>query len=396
MIASMSMGKTFFALAALAVAGGIGYLVYERIGELDEPSPGRRGQAERIAPVEAAPVTRGVIELRREFTGTLTAFEEFVVAPKVSGRIEEITVDLADTVRRGQVVARLDNAEYVQELAQAEADLEVARANVSEAESLLAIANRELERVRTLVARGVSSDAELDSARSNQLARAAHVEVTRAQEIRARASVEAARIRLGYTEVTADWGGGHDERVVAERFVNEGETVAANAALLRIVELEPMSAEFFVTERDYAMMETGQGVDIATDAYPGETFTAEIARISPVFLASARQARVRLEVENPDLRLKPGMFMRASVLIERVEDALIVPEQALVIREGELGVFQVAPERDRVAWRAVETGIRNGDRVQIVAGEIDGLVVTLGQQLLDDGSRVSVVEGDGG
>ncbi|MCZ7596912.1 MAG: biotin/lipoyl-binding protein [Gammaproteobacteria bacterium] len=108
------MGKTFAALAALAVAGGTGYLVYERIGELDEPTPGRRGQVERIAPVEAAPVTRGVIELRREFTGTLTAFEEFVVAPKVSGRIEEITVDLADTVRRGQVVARLDNAEYVQ------------------------------------------------------------------------------------------------------------------------------------------------------------------------------------------------------------------------------------------------------------------------------------------
>jgi len=395
MIASMSIGKTFAALVALGVAGGIGYLVYDRIGEAGEPSPGRRGQVERVAPVEAAPVTRGAIERRREFTGTLTAFEEFVVAPKVSGRIEEVTVDLADTVRRGQVVARLDNAEYVQELAQAEADLEVARANVSEAESLLAIANRELERVRTLVARGVSSDAELDSARSNQLARAAHVEVTRAQEVRARASVEAARIRLGYTEVAADWRGGHDERVVAERFVNEGETVAANAPLLRIVELEPMSAEFFVTERDYAMMKTGQGVDIATDAYPGETFTAEIARISPVFLASARQARVRLEVDNPDMRLKPGMFMRASVLIERVDDALIVPEQALVIREGQTGVFQVARERDRVAWREVETGIRDGERVQIVGGEIGGLVVTLGQQLLDDGSRVSVVEGDG-
>lgn len=391
----MSMGKTFAALVALAVAGGIGYLVYDRIGEAGEPSPGRRGQAERVAPVEAGPVTRGAIQRRREFTGTLTAFEEFVVAPKVSGRIEEITVDLADTVMRGQVVARLDNAEHVQELAQAEADLEVARANVSEAESLLTIANRELERVRTLVARGVSSDAELDSARSNQLARAAHVEVTRAQEARARASVEAARIRLGYTEVAADWRGGHDQRVVAERFVNEGETVAANAPLLRIVELEPMSAEFFVTERDYAMMNPGQSVEIATDAYPGEMFAAEIARISPVFLASARQARIELKVENPDLRLKPGMFMRASVLIERVDDALIVPEQALVIREGQTGVFQVTAERDRVAWRTVETGIRDAERVQIVAGEIDGLVVTLGQQLLDDGSRVSVVEGDG-
>ncbi len=389
------MGKIFAALVALAVAGGIGFLVYERIGELDEPSPGRRGQAERIAPVEAAPVTRGTIQRRREFTGTLTAFEEFVVAPKVSGRIEEITVDLADTVMRGQVVARLDNAEHVQELAQAEADLEVARANVSEAESLLTIANRELERVRTLVARGVSSDAELDSARSNQLARAAHVEVTRAQEARARASVEAARIRLGYTEVAADWRGGHDQRVVAERFVNEGETVAANAPLLRIVELEPMSAEFFVTERDYAMMNPGQSVAVATVADPGLKFAAEIARNSPGVHAPARPARVELKVENPDLRLKPGMFMRASVLIERVDDALIVPEQALVIREGQTGVFQVTPERDRVAWRAVETGIRDAERVQIVAGEIDGLVVTLGQQLLDDGSRVSVVEGDG-
>ena len=101
----------------------------------------------------------------RTFSGSLQAHAEFVVAPKVSGRVERLDVDLADSVTRGQLVARLDNDEYVQALRQAQADLAVAKANLAEAESLLKIAQRELQRIDKLRQRGVSSESQVDTAR---------------------------------------------------------------------------------------------------------------------------------------------------------------------------------------------------------------------------------------
>ncbi|MEJ2396088.1 MAG: biotin/lipoyl-binding protein, partial [Candidatus Thiodiazotropha sp.] len=213
-------------LVLLLVAGVIGWQVYARLQETGGGSKGKKDQA-RPVPVEVAPIEVGEIELRRAFSGTLQADTEFVVAPKVSGRIEQIDVDLADLVTRGQLVARLDNDEYVQAVRQAEADLAVARANLAEAESLLKIAERELARVERLRQKGVSSESQRDTAKADQLAKQAHVEVTRAQMTRAQAELETARIRLGYTQVKADWGSGSEQRIVAERYVDEGETVSA-------------------------------------------------------------------------------------------------------------------------------------------------------------------------
>ena len=93
-------------------------------------------------PVDVAPIQHGSIALQREFSGELEALAEFVVAPKVSGRVERVLVNIADTVKRDQVVAELDNDEYVQAVAQARADLEVSRANLSEAHSSLETADR--------------------------------------------------------------------------------------------------------------------------------------------------------------------------------------------------------------------------------------------------------------
>jgi RND family efflux transporter MFP subunit len=374
------------------VAAAIGWPVYERLLE-QEPGVGdASGQQIRPVPVEVAPIRVGSIELRRNFSGTLQAFSAFVVAPKVSGRIEQIEADLADIVTRGQVVARLDNDEYVQALRQAEADLAVARANQAEADSLLKIAERELQRIDKLRQKGVSSESQRDTAKADQLARQAHVEVTRAQVVRARAELETARIRLGYTQVKADWGSGSERRIVAERFVDEGETVSANAQLLRIVELDPIKVVFFVTERDYAQLQTGQNASLTTDAYPDESFPAEITRISPVFRENTRQARVELKVDNPELRLKPGMFVRVDVVLKRADSVTIVPDQALTRRDGQDGVFLLDERGLQVSWRPVQVGIRQSRQVGVEGEGLQGRVVVLGQQLLDDGSTVAVAE----
>jgi RND family efflux transporter MFP subunit len=382
--------KTWLSLLAiLLLAGLVGRPLYQR---LQETADGLKPPNEmaRPVPVEVTPIELGAIERRRAFSGTLQAYSEFVVAPKVGGRIEQIEVDLADRVSRGQVVARLDNDEYVQAVRQAEADLAVARANLAEAQSLLKIAERELERVDKLRQRGVSSESQRDSAKADQLAKQAHVAVTRAQVMRAKAELETARIRLGYTHVTAGWSRGNQHRVVAERYVDEGETVSPNAQLLRIVELDPIKVVFFVTERDYALLKPGQAANLATDAYPGESFPAVIVRISPVFREMTRQAQVELKVENPELRLKPGLFARVDVVMERAESVAIVPEQALVSRHGQEGLFLVNESGTQVSWRPIQVGIRQSQRAEVIGEGLQGRVVVLGQQLLDDGSLITI------
>jgi RND family efflux transporter MFP subunit len=366
----------------------LAWSIYQRLaGDTDNAT--RRDDRQPV-PVEVAAIEHGPIELLRTFSGTLEARAEFVVAPKVSGRVEQLDVDLADSVIKGQTVALLDDAEYVQAVARAQADLEVARAGHAEADSLLKIAERELKRIDQLRERGVTSESQRDTAKADQLAKQALVEVTRARVASAEADLEAARIRLGYTKVSADWRGGSERRVVAERYVDEGETVAANAPLLRIVELDPITAVFYVTERDYARLQVDQTATLSTDAYPGAVFPGSIRRIAPVFRESTRQARVELRVDNPGLRLKPGMFARATVMLDRVEQAIIVPEQALTTRDGQEGVFMVGGDGDTAVWREVQTGIHQGDRVQVTGEDLHGRVVILGQQLLDDGTPVHV------
>jgi RND family efflux transporter MFP subunit len=156
--------------------------------------------------------------------------------------------------------------------------------------------------------------------------------------------------------------------------------------------MNPITAVFFVTERDYALLRTGQVVTLRTDAHPDAAFEGRIARIAPVFQESTRQAQVEVDVDNADLRLKPGMFVRVTVVLDRVEDATIVPEQALVRRDGRDGVFVVAGDGQTVAWREVEVGFRQGGRVQVTGDGLNTQVVTLGQQLLEDNSAVSVAE----
>jgi len=304
--------------------------------------------------------------------------------------VERLSVNISDPIKRGQVVGELDNDEYVQAVAQVRADLAVAEAKLSQARSTLEIASRELSRIETLRGRGVASEAQLDTAKANQLAKQGEHEVARAQVLRAKSSLETANTRVGYTRIIGSWGGGADQRVVAERYVDEGETVSANTPLLRIVELDPIAGIVFVAERDYALLQPGQEFVLATDAFPGEEFHGRIERIAPVFKQASRQARVELHIDNPRQRLKPGMFIRATVMLDRKDNATILPERALTKREDRVGVFLVDESGSSVVWREVVLGIRDGSRVQVVGEALSGRVVTLGQQLLDDGSPISI------
>lgn len=378
-------------IVTLAVIGGLALAIVWRLGQIEEQGEGPRGGASGPVPVEVANIEVGPIADRRVFSGTLAANRRFAVAPKVAGRIERLEVNLGDRVKRGQVVAELDDDEFVQAEAQAQADLLVAEANVIEASSALDIAGREYDRVQTLKNRGVASEAQLDAAEALREARKAEFAVANAQVKRAESAVETARIRRSYTRVTASWPEDDDQRVVAERFVDAGDTVSANAPLVSVVQIDPLIAQVYVAERDYDRLNVGQKAKLSTDAFPGETFDANIVRIAPVFRQASRQAAVELHVSNIDHRLKPGMFARVEIVLGEVKDATIVPESAIVKRDF-MGVFIVNEKEKTVTLHEVTLGITDRGRVQITGDQIEGRVVTLGQQLLDTGSAITIPE----
>lgn len=392
MTLSFGMKISFSRIAVFTVLGlvvAVGLWSW-RNAAADDAAGGPEREA-RPAPVAVARVERGSIELRRTISGTLEAHSEFVVAPKVSGQVRAVAVDIADTVSRGQIVAELDDAEFVQEVLRAKADLAVAEANLAEARSLREISQREIERFDTLRDRGFTSASQYETAESESLAREAQLKVAEAELRRAEASLEAARIRARYTRIAVDWPDGGESRLVADRFADPGDTVGTNEPILRIVELDTITAVIFVTERDYARLSPGQSARFETDAFPGEVFTGVVERIAPVFREATRQARVELAIDNADHRLKPGMFVRVRLTLDQADGVVIVPEPALTRRQNQTGVFVVVEDAElAVRWVPVTVGIQNAGRVEVSGEGVEGRVVVLGHQLIEDGSRIVI------
>lgn len=387
-----AMKKIIGIACVVLVFAGLGFGIWWRLSQQGEQQQ-RRGGSDRAAPVAVAPVEVGSIERRRQFTGSLEATAGFRVAPKVPGRIAQLHVDISDVVKRGQLIAELDSDEYTQAHKQAQADLRVAQANLKAAESALEIASREMQRIDQLKQRGVASDSQFDEARAAYLQAQANVAVTEARYERSQAELEAASIRLGYTKIHADWSGLDDHRTVSRRFVDAGDNVSANDPIVTIIEYDPIKAVITVTERDYARLRVGQLVALTTGAYPGETFRGAVKRISPVFESASRQATVELAIDNPDGRLKPGMFVRADAMLEKLDGVTIVPERALVRRAGSEAVFVVDDDAMTVALVPVRVDVRQGGRASVQSltdTPVAGQVVTLGQQLIDDGSSITI------
>jgi RND family efflux transporter MFP subunit len=324
-----------------------------------------------------------------EYTGTLRAKTRVVVAPKIAGRLNQLKVDIGDKVRSGQLLAVLEDEEYHQQVIQAEANLKVAEATLNEAKSLLSIAERNFARARNLHKTGVQSDAELDKANSAYQSQLARFNVAEAQLANRKAALANARVRLSYTRIRASWDRGSPLRYVGERFADEGSLLATNRAILSIIELEPIIAVINVTDQEYFRLKTGQPATITSSAFSGKVFTGRILRIAPMLQETSRQARVEIEVDNKDLLLKPGMFINARIEFSQKDNITIVPYNAVAKREGKQGIFLVDVKNKRARFQAVETGIIEKDRVEIVkpAG-ISGYVVVMGHYLLESEGRV--------
>jgi RND family efflux transporter MFP subunit len=223
----------------------------------------------------------------------------------------------------------------------------------------------------------------LDSDKSNFTAKKSRLELANAQVEQREAALKSANIRLSYTVLVTTEPG-----FIGERYVDEGSLLAPNAPVVSVIGIDTVIVQTTVIERIYGRIQIGQTAEVEVDAFPTKRFNGIVSRIAPMLQEASRVAKMEIEVANDSLFLKPGMFTKLSVVLAKKDSAQVVPTQALVGRAGENGIF-VIPDSAAVArYLPVQVGIASPDKTEILSPQLHGLVVTLGQHLLEDGSPV--------
>jgi RND family efflux transporter MFP subunit len=379
--------KVILIAVIIVIIGLIGWQIIQKVIQSSQGSDFERG-AMPVA-VEVEPVKKSIIRDLGNFTGSLVPRSQYMVAPKIAGRLEKLMVNIGDWIERNQLIAVLDDEEYSQQVRQAEADLQVANANLEESKSSLDVAKREWERVQELHKKGISADSELDSVKGAYSTQEARYKVAQAQVSHRQASLEAANVRLSYTQIRASWEKGADRRVIGERLVDEGAMLTPNSPILSILEINPLLAVIHITDKDYFRVKRGQTAVISTDALPGKTVSGEIIRIAPLLKETSREARIEIEVPNLEGILKPGMFINVQIEFATLEEATVVPVSSIVKRDNQQGIFLVDMENKIARFVPVKIGISNNELAEIIEpASLSGLVVTLGQHLLAHGSPI--------
>jgi RND family efflux transporter MFP subunit len=390
------MKKYIAVFLLLLAAGALGWQIYQKAFALptDQARPGRQGRSAAVA-VETKPVEKKNIRDVGAFTGTLVPRSQAVVAPKVAGRLEKLMVNIGDRVHRGDLIAVLDDDEFIQQVEQARAELEVAKANVEEAHSAMLTSRREYERARALREKKIASESDLDSATAQYSVQQAKHKVALAQVTQKEAALRAAKVRLSYTRIQASWDNGEAARIIGERFVDEGSMLSSNTPIVSILDIDNVTAVIHVNERHYTQVTPGRTAVISNDAYPEKTFTGRIVRRAPLLRETSREARIEIDVPNSDELLRPGMFVRVEVEFSRHENATVVPVSALANRDGRQGVFIVDSEAAKARFVPTKLGILSGGYAEVLdPSDLSGHVVTLGQHLLEDGAPV-IIPGSG-
>lgn len=363
----------------LLVAAGVGV----RLAKREKPAS---QTASRPIPVEVARAGRGEVRRVVEYSGRLAPETEVNIVPKIPGRIAEICADVGDRVKRGQVLVRLEDAELVAALHSAEAGLAAAEANARIAAAALEDARRNLERMRQLYEAGAVSQQQLEQAQLNYDRAAAGV--AEAQVRQAQAAVEAARLQLANAVITSPIDG-----VVTARYADPGALAGNAQPVLTLAAIDSVQVQISVTGDDVNKIGVGQQVKVSVPSAGDRVFMGRVARIAPAADPRSRLYPVEIAISNPDHALKPGMFARVELTIDVRKDAIRVPLQALVTKDGEKVLFVV--ESGRARERKVKVGISDERYAEIISGLRAGeLVVVSGQEFLTDGTPV--VTGDTG
>jgi HlyD family secretion protein len=360
-------------VAILATFSGTAILV----NAADEKKPAASGAAPATA--KAALTVTAVrpqptdLAIKLSANGNIAAWQETIVGAEVNGlRLTDVRVNVGDIVKRGQVLASFAPETINAELAQQ-------RASVAEAEASLAEANANAARAKTLEASGALSAQQI-----NQYMTAA--KTAEARLAAARAVASSAQIRLRNTRVLAP-----DDGVISARAATVGSIVQAGQEMFRLIRNNRLEWRAELTSTELDKITIGQKVNVVTPA--GTSVPGRVRMVAPTVDPQTRQALVYVDLinEKKDLNFpaKAGMYAKGEFALGS-SNALTVPSQAVVVRDGFSYVFELKPD-NRVSQRKVTVGRRTTDRTEVLNGlAAETSIVASGAGFLNDGDLVAI------
>ena len=330
--------------AFVVLAGPVAALAQQKSGE---PPP---------MPVKAAPVTRATLNVEVTAVGTLRADETVMIRPEIAGRVATIHFKEGQTVNAGEALVTLDQDEYKAQLAGSSAQVGLEESSY--------------QRLQDLQRKNLTSQQNLDE--------------TKARLDAARAQQELNQVRLERTVIRAPFAG-----TVGLRLVSPGAYVKPGDDIANLESLGAMKLDFRVPETYLARLNVGQTLTTRVDAWPDQSFEGSIYAIDPALDPETRTVLLRARLPNKGNKLRPGLFARVSLILERRENALVAPEQAIVPVGQQTLVYRVVD--GKAVMTPVKLGLRRPGQVEILEGLNAGdLVVTDGQLKIRDGAPVAV------
>jgi membrane fusion protein, multidrug efflux system len=325
------------------------------------PSAESKSERPPAVSVQVVPARARTVDRTIDIVGTLHPSQEAHLAAEVEGQIKRVRVDLGDRVSAGQVLVEIDTDMLSAALRQADVRAQNAGADAERAESL----RRE----------GVVSPQEYDRLRTARDA--------------ARAERDVAAIRLAHATVRAPIAG-----AVTARNVDAGDYARAGSPLVTIVDDHLLRLRGEVAERSVPEVAVGQELRGEVDAFPGLTVRGRVARLNAALDTKNRSLTLEAEVDNADLRLRPGFFVRGSVLTQRGVATVSVPAGVVQTFAGVTHLYVLSGDVARE--REIQIGQRFEDEIEVVSGLAAGEpVIVSGLTRLHDGSPVEVAKAEG-
>jgi len=339
-------------LVIIAIAAG-GYYWYQHVNGTATET-GTAAPMDFAMPVEAAIVKQEALVRSIVAVGSLLANEQVMLQPEFEGKVVTIHFKEGQKVNKDDLLVTLDDSIYRAELNQAEARLKLSQANT--------------KRINALRKKGLSNEQEEDQAISE-------LGVNKASRV-------LARTRLQKMAIHAPFAG-----TVGLRSISEGDYLSRGQDIVTLINSNPIKLEFRIPEVYLSEVAIGQNVDVLVDAFRGEKFSGEVYAIAPEVDVGGRSFMVRAQIANDNNRLVPGLFAQVELVLERKENALLIPEAALMPAGDQQYVYRI---EDGKAVRAeVSLGMRQGDLVEVISGlDAGAQVITAGQMKIMDGSKV--------
>lgn len=321
-----------------------------------EAEPAKAGPRNEAVTVELTPVRRGEQIRSWSAVGSLLANESVTIRPEITGRIVRMGFEEGQPVARGATLFELDDSVFL--------------AQIAEAQARLSLSTRNARRAEELFGRQLISPSDRDTA-------LAALDVDKA-------ALNLARAQAAKTLIQSPFAGRAGLRQVAV-----GDYVNPGQELVVIEDLARIKLEFRLPELALPEVREGQSVQVELDAYPQQRFDAKLYALDSRVAGDTRSIGARAVLDNTDGRLRPGLFARVTLVVERKTDALLIPEQAIVSRGAEAFVYLV--ENGKASEKKIEIGQRQEGQAEVLSGLAPGQqIVTSGLQRVSDGAAVQV------